>query len=151
MKKLPFIVLDLETTGLNPQVDTIIEIAAIKFDIIHEDNSFRIENPIERTMLINPGRPLEEEVTLITHITDSMLEGRETWDQVRQLVADFIGMDSIILGHNVLFDISMLATHGIDLSGHKILDTFEISEIFSQEASSLNLGFLGDLYNIQKR
>lgn len=66
-------------------------------------------------------------------------------------VADFIGKDTIILGHNVLFDISMLASHGIDLSAHPILDTFELAEIFSQNAESLNLGFLGDFYGIQKR
>ena len=43
----------------------------------------------------------------------------------------------------------MLAAHGIDLSKHISLDTFELSEIFSQDAESLNLGFLGKKYNIQ--
>jgi DNA polymerase III alpha subunit (gram-positive type) len=42
----------------------------------------------------------------------------------------------------------MLATHGIDLRNHIILDTFELSEIFSQDAESLNLGFLGKKYQI---
>ncbi len=45
----------------------------------------------------------------------------------------------------------MLATHGIDLTHHKVLDTFELSEILSQDAESLNLGFLADFYGIQKR
>lgn len=45
----------------------------------------------------------------------------------------------------------MLKTHGLDLYHHHILDTFELSEIFSQDATSLNLGFLGDFYGIKKR
>ena len=43
----------------------------------------------------------------------------------------------------------MLATHTIDLTSHMSLDTFELSEIFSQDAESLNLGFLGKKYNIE--
>ncbi len=49
----------------------------------------------------------------------------------------------------MLFDIGMLGSHGIDLSGHIALDTFELSEIFSQDAESLNLGFLGKKYGVQ--
>ena len=49
----------------------------------------------------------------------------------------------------MLFDIGMLSSHGIDISGHIALDTFELSEIFSQDAESLNLGFLGKKYGIQ--
>lgn len=70
---LPFLALDLETTGLNPQTDTIIEIAAIRFDLTLTDEGFSLENIQERGMLINPGCPLSEEVTLITGITESML------------------------------------------------------------------------------
>lgn len=41
----------------------------------------------------------------------------------------------------------MLKSHGINLEKHIILDTFELSEILSQEAESLNLGFLSKYYN----
>lgn len=70
---LPFLALDLETTGLDPQLDTIIEIAAIRFDLTLTDEGFSLENIQERSMLINPGCSLSEEVTLITGITESML------------------------------------------------------------------------------
>ena len=49
-----------------------------------------------------------------------------------------------------MFDIAMLATHGIDLRNRNIIDTFEFAEIFSQDAESLNLGFLADFYGIEK-
>ncbi len=92
-------------------------------------------------MLIDPERKMTEEISLITHITDDMLVGKPRWQDVREKVADFIG-DSVIVGHNVLFDVAMLATHGINLTEHAILDTFELSELFSSESESLNLGFL---------
>ena len=42
----------------------------------------------------------------------------------------------------------MFRTHGIDLTEHSALDTFELSEILSQEAESLNLGYLAGLYGL---
>ena len=98
-------------------------------------------------MLINPWIPLKEEIILITGITEKMLEGRERWENVRDRVREFIG-DAIIVGHNVLFDISMLSSHSIDLSANIALDTFELSELFSQDAESLNLLFLAKKYGI---
>jgi DNA polymerase III epsilon subunit-like protein len=68
-----FIALDLETTGLNPIDDTIIEIAAIRFNIELEGGDFVMKNLEERSMLINPGRQLEQEVTMITGISNEML------------------------------------------------------------------------------
>jgi DNA polymerase III alpha subunit (gram-positive type) len=62
-------------------------------------------------------------------------------------VQDFIG-DAIIVGHNVLFDISMFESHGIHLDKNTIIDTFELSEIFSQDMESLNLGFLANRYGL---
>lgn len=66
---------------------------------------------------------------------------------MRDRVREFIG-DSIIVGHNVLFDVAMFATHDIDLSDSTILDTFELSEILSQDVESLNLGFLAGRYGL---
>lgn len=146
-----FISLDLETTGLDPQEDTIIEIAAIRFEIEQRDSIFHLKNISERSMLINPKIPLAKEVILITQITDDMLRDKPEWGEVQKKVQDFIGEDSVIIGHNVLFDIAMLKSHGINISDHVTIDTFELAEIFSQKAESLNLGFLGDFYNIEKR
>lgn len=65
-------------------------------------------------MLINPGRKLEENISMITGISDNMLIGKKVWDEVQGKVHEFIG-DAIIIGHNVLFDTAMLASHGINL------------------------------------
>lgn len=143
-----FIALDLETTWLSPETDTIIEIAAIRFELEKIDGKYEMRNIEERTMLIDPERPLSEEVTMITGISQKMVEWREKWWDVRERVRAFIWEDTVIVWHNVLFDIAMLATHGIDISWHTVLDTFELSEIFSQDAESLNLLFLAKKYDL---
>lgn len=150
-KTIKFVALDLETTGLDPRKDTIIEIAAIKWEIEKNEDWFLLKNIEEKTSLINPQIPLEEEVILITKISEKMLEGKPTWDEVKDKVQNFIGEDTVILGHNVIFDVEVLYHHGIDLKNRNIIDTFEFSEIFSQNAESLNLGFLADFYEIEKR
>lgn len=143
-----FVALDLETTGLDPHKDTIIEVAAVRFKLEQDGDIYRAIEQEERSMLINPGRNLEENIAMITGISDNMLIRKQKWEEVQNKVATFIG-DSIIVGHNVLFDINMLSTHGVDLSKHLSIDTFELSEIFSQDAESLNLGFLGKKYKIE--
>lgn len=144
---LTFVALDLETTGLDPKKDSIIEIAAIRFQIDFDGNCFSAVQMVERSMLINPPEPISQEVTMITGITNEMLQWKDKWEDIKKKVSAFIG-DSIIVGHNVLFDINVLESHGIDITHNTVLDTFELSEIFSQEAESLNLGFLASLYHL---
>ena len=60
-----FVTLDLETTGLEPDRDAIIEVGAIKF------KGERVE--AEFSTLVNPGRKLTPFITRLTGITDAML------------------------------------------------------------------------------
>ena len=142
-----FVALDLETTGLSPETDTIIEIAAIRFEIERVGDIFTMSRSEEHSQLIHPGRILSKEVTMITGITPAMLDGKPSFESVSDKVREFIG-SAVIVGHNVLFDIAMFATHGIDLSSNIVIDTFELSEIFSQDIESLNLGFLANRYGL---
>jgi DNA polymerase III epsilon subunit family exonuclease len=142
-----FVALDLETTGLDTKNDTIIEIAAIRFQIELIWDVYTMTDVVEHSQLIHPGRPLTQEISMITGITPAMLEGRPSWEMVRGKVREFIG-NAVIVGHNVLFDIAVLRSHGIDLSQNIVIDTFELSEILSQDVESLNLGFLAERYGL---
>jgi DNA polymerase III epsilon subunit family exonuclease len=144
-KTFTCIVLDLETTWLSPELDTIIEIAAIKITIWKADGTWKIIEQDERSMLVNPGYNITEEISLITHITNDMLTDKPKWEEVCERAKEFLG-DHPIVGHNVLFDVAMLGTHDIDISKSLILDTFELSELLSSEVPSLNLWFLAKHY-----
>lgn len=149
---MKFIALDLETTWLDTENDAIIEIAALRFRIEESPLGNAIIEEEEHSMLVSPWCPLTQQVSMITNITNSMLEGRKTWDEIRANVQSFIDTGDIFVGHNVLFDIAVLRAHGISFpekNWHvQILDTFELAELFSQESESLNLAFLCKKYTL---
>ena len=94
---MPSIVaIDIETTGLDPQSDAIIEIGAVRF------NGHRIE--AEWTTLVNPGRPIPPFITQLTGITNEMVRNAPPIKAVIQDLADFVG-DAPVIGHNVRFDL----------------------------------------------
>ena len=90
-----YVVLDVETTGLNTRSDEIIEIGAV-----------RIENGVEVaefSELIDPGRPVPEKVVEITGITTAMLRGKRTLMQVMPEFAKFCE-GAVLVAHNAAFD-----------------------------------------------
>lgn len=96
-----YIVIDLETTGLDPLYDSIIELAAIRFErgcIVEQFST-----------LVNPGYKINEFITELTGITNEMLATAPHLEAVLPSFIDFVGAD-IILGHNVNFDINFLYT-----------------------------------------
>lgn len=96
-----FICMDAEATGLDVNNDRIIEIAAARFTI--QDGV--IEN---FETLIDPKRNIPEESLAIHKISADMLEGKPTIEMILPKLLDFL-KDDIIIGHQVLFDITMVA------------------------------------------
>lgn len=94
-----FTVLDLETTGLNPKTDKIIEIGAIR---VREGKICE-----EFSTLVNPGRKLEERIKELTGITDEELMAAPLLEEVWPRLMAFLGTD-ILVGHRILFDYSFL-------------------------------------------
>jgi DNA polymerase-3 subunit epsilon/ATP-dependent DNA helicase DinG len=132
------VALDIETTGLDPQSDAILEIGAVRF------TDRRIEN--EFNTLLNPGRPIPPFITQLTGITDQMVRGAPTLPQVLPEIARFIG-EAPILGHNVAFDTGFFRKHKLFLLNDK-LDTYELASVLLPTANRYNLGALGQLLNI---
>ncbi len=92
-----WVVLDVETTGLNTHADEIIEIGAV-----------RIENGVELgefSELINPGRPVPDKVVEITGITSAMLRDKRTLMEVMPEFAKFCE-GAVLVAHNASFDMS---------------------------------------------
>ncbi len=130
--------LDIETTGLEESRDSIIEIAAVKF------NGRRIED--EFSTLINPGKHIPDFITGLTGIDDAMVRQAPRLRDIAHELTAFVG-DAPILGHNVKFDIGFLRKAGL-FEYQQSLDTYELASVLMPTASRYNLGSLGQQLNI---
>ena len=126
------IALDLETTGLDPQTDAILEIGARRFD------GNRVED--EFSTLINPGRHIPDFITGLTGISDEMVRQAPPIRDVLDELATFIG-DLPILGHNIQFDLSFFKKYKL-FELNERLDTYELAAVVMPSASRYNLGSL---------
>jgi ATP-dependent DNA helicase DinG len=131
---MPSIVaIDIETTGLDPNKDAIIEIAAVRF------SGHRVE--AEWSKLINPGKPIPPFITQLTGITNEMVRNAPPVRGVIQELADFVGNDPVV-GHNVRFDLSFLQKQNV-LRFNKVIDTYELAAVALPCNSRYNLATLG--------
>lgn len=136
---MPSIVaLDIESTGLDPEGDAILEIGAVKFD------GKRVE--AEWSTLINPGRRVPPFITQLTGITDNMVRSAPGIRDVVNDLAAFAG-DAPILGQRIAFDLSFLRRHGL-FQFNDVIDTYDVAAVMMPRAGRYNLGALGQQLNI---
>ena len=138
-----YIVLDIETTGLDPYFDEIIEICALK---ISGDNIID-----QYSTLIKPENPIDDFISELTGITNDMVENAPDIKCVLPIFLSFIG-DSIIIGHNIHFDINFIYDKCVDhlkmYFGNDFLDTMRISRRLFPEISSHRLINLASEFNL---
>ena len=138
-----YVCIDLETTGLNPKTDKIIEIGIVKVE----------ENRIvkEWETLVNPDRKLEERIIELTGIRDEQLSSAPSIDEVLPQLLDIAG-DSVLLGHSVLFDYSFVkkAAANRRLSFERTgIDTLKIARKYLADLESRSLPCLCRHYGIR--
>ncbi len=99
-KLLKAVVLDTETTGMNPSADKIIELGMVVFQYCpYTGQAYRVLETYNE--LEDPGMPIPPESTKIHNITDDMVAGKRIDDAVVDaLLADV----SIVIAHNADFD-----------------------------------------------
>src|SRR5215218_2002329 len=83
--------LDMETTGLDPATDEIIEIAMVPFDFSSDGRIFAVHEPFERFR--DPGRPIPSDVVALTGITDQMV-ARKSIDPAE--IEAFVGPATVL-------------------------------------------------------
>ena len=130
--------IDIETTGLDPDTDAIIEIGAVRF------SGDRVE--AEWTSLINPNRPIPPLITQLTGINNDMVSHAPLIRAKIHELEDFVG-DSPVLGHSVHFDLSFLQRQNI-LRYNDAIDTYELASVLLPDASRYNLASLGQALGI---
>ena len=94
-----YVCVDLETTGLNPKKDRIIEIGVVKVE-----NNVVVE---EWGTFVNPGRQLDERVVELTGIQDRQLEQAPSIDEALPRLLGLLD-SPVLLGHSVIFDYSFI-------------------------------------------
>lgn len=139
----PFCVIDVETTGLNPASDRIIEIAAIKFD-----EAFRPAYLFHT--FINPEMPIPAESYAIHKISDETVEDAPKIYEILPSLSTFISGCHLV-AHNADFDFSFLYAAGLDIpSDVRLYDTLQLARntIPKSEIDNYKLGTLANHYGI---
>lgn len=97
--EVTFCVLDLETTGGNRNDDMITEVGAVKVRGGECLGTFQT--------LVNPGRAIPPQITIITGLTNSLVAPAPRIESVLPSLLSFIG-DSVIVAHNSSFDMGFI-------------------------------------------
>lgn len=120
--KIPhFVVVDVETTGLQARQNEIVEVAAVHFEEYAPVEYF--------TTLVKPKRPIPADATKINGITDSDVAAAPPISAVIPALKSFIGSAPIV-AHNLPFDVKFLYSNGLNFFDTKrsYYDTLELSK-----------------------
>lgn len=121
-QKFPeYFVIDLETTGFSPTADRIIEISAIKVQDGKVVSTF--------TTLVDPEIAISPEMENLTHINTQMVVGAPKINVALPAFVNYVN-NSILVGHNVPFDLRFLAVNcnalGLQFN-YQYIDTLQLS------------------------
>lgn len=108
---------DIETTGLTPVADGIVEIAAVRWHAGREVAHFQT--------LVDPQRPISPGAMALHGITDEQVRGQPTVEKVLPGFLEFV-RGSIALAHNAPFDLGFLwyeISKGLAAPDVPVLDT----------------------------
>lgn len=133
---------DTETTGVKPDKDRIVEIAAY--------------NPVTQksfVQFINPGIPIPSEATAITGISDEMVKDAPSFHVVGQNFIDFCGQEAILIAHNNdAFDKLFLELEcqrsNLLLPSWRYIDSLKWSRKYRSDLRSHSLQSLREVYGI---
>ena len=129
-----YVSLDLETTGLDPERDAIIEVGAVKF---------RGDEVLETwSSLVRPECSIPYRITRLTGIQQEEVDAAPSVSTVMGRVASFI-KDYPLVGHSIGFDLGFLRRRGLLLPNQSI-DTFELASILVPHASRYSLAKLAE-------
>lgn len=138
-----YTVVDTETTGLDPQKDRIIEIAAIRVRAGKEVARFET--------LVKPGRKLSKKIVELTGITDADLKDAPKQQEALQKFQEFL-RDDIIVAHNAHFDVNFLydSFQRCELAPLKnnFVDTLRLAKCIRPDLDNYKLSTLAEDYKI---
>lgn len=128
-------VIDIETTGINPGVDEIIDLGFLQFEGTKLVRKF--------SSLVKPEHEVSPFITKLTGITNKMLKLAPSWDKVE---IDLVSLEShALIAHNARFEESYLKRYFDVLPAHEPRESFQDSMFYLAllvpEAPALNLEY----------
>lgn len=139
-----YVVFDLETTGVSPYNDEVIEISAVKA---------RKGKVVEEfSQLVNPKRTIPFAASRVNNITDDMVSDAPFFDEVLRHFLEFVGEDALV-GHNIQsFDMKFIyrdcERYFHQLITNDYVDTLILAKRCFPEWRHRRLGDLADYYGI---
>ncbi len=143
-----FTIIDIETTGLSPKHDQIIELSALKVsDNVIIDSFSSLVKPTPDSN----GLYVDDFITSLTGITNEMLADAPDITPTLQKYLEFLGND-ILIGHNVNFDINFIYDYSEKLFANPLsnnfVDTMRISRRLHPEWATHALSMLSYSYHV---
>ena len=143
---LDAVVIDTETTGLDPSEARIVEIAAVRIV------GGRLSADKEFQSLVSPGVSIPPAATAIHHIDDAKVAGAPSFAEVWSSLVDFIG-GAVVIGHTIGFDLAVLQREckraGIVFRQPRALDTRLLAEIVEPTLAGYTLESLASWLGVQ--
>lgn len=141
---LDAVVLDTETTGLDPARARVVQIGALRL----RRGAIQSEDRFDR--LVNPDEAISDANSRIHGITNAMVAGEPRFSALWPLLHQWLG-ESIIIGHNIGYDLAVFAREcqlaGLEPPRNPLLDTRFLGEIafprlggFTLDALASHLG-----------
>jgi Rad3-related DNA helicase/DNA polymerase III epsilon subunit-like protein len=127
------VALDLETTGLSPRLDRIIEVGAVRFQGDQVLASFQ--------SLVRPEVAIPHAVQELTGIRDRDVASAPHPEAVLEELINFVG-DSAVVAHSGSFDLSYLVDDRGGASRYELFDTLDLARILLPMAPSHSLPHL---------
>ncbi len=129
-----YVALDLETTGLDPKRDAIMEIGAVRFADGVVLDRFQA--------LVNPQRPIPARIQQLTGIHDADVAHAPRLEQVLPELRAFVSAQvSAVVAHNASFDMGFLRAGGVAFQ-RPAIDTLDLATILLPGQPSYSLGEL---------
>ena len=133
-----YVVVDLETTGLSPFYDKIIEIAAVKVTDGKPAETF--------STLVDPKTRISSEITALTGISNNMVKGAPDISKAMPEFLKFAG-DSALLGHNIIrFDLRFLQNYAP--MENYCIDTLNLAQHLKADFGGFSLTALCGHYGV---
>lgn len=139
-----YVLFDIETTGLSPEEDAVVELSAIKVSDGQVVDEF--------STLVNPCIHIPYSASSINGITDDMVKNSPTMDTVLKDFVSFVG-DAVLVGHNIKrFDLKFIQRDAVRFLGKELtndyVDTLIVANRYLPDLESHSLESLSYHYGI---